>query len=603
MLKKIMLILSVILSSVAVLASCSQEKEENVTLSTSLQFDKSFSGSRTVTMTFPESTKGSSTENSLDKVIQKYCPEEFEYSKDTDDGKIKYSFVLKFNSAHDYSQKIEKLTRTPVKTAFSNPDTVLTHGWKLQEDFSSSQLFKWIHDGANSENFDDLDFKTEEKNTTVIFGTDRAETEPVISVNKLSGYPIQKIAIDTVNQKNVFDRTICFTIAQTTFDEINDKLTNYFKDITEGASKSEWLLDHGIYLYKVRYDDISLQELAGYTSNLLHSVYCDVSYTDKSVGSTALSEQNSFTETLDFSNYVSNSNVNVPIEYTYQVEGSAELGECQLYENGEWTPAINLMDSNRYGKFVAVKSTDSVIKLRVNDGKQYTCSSIDVDFTPLDGNTLEKSVTFRYDIATGGNEAVKYAMSYFEDLGIHSEQNVVEGKNTCTVRFSGTPEEVNLRFASVFGSQNKTDTSSYVPFMTLRTTKKFTEYLDLSDLIVGKNIDTPITYYITAKSGDIIKKVNISYGNGNSDSKQLEIDRNSKSVSAILQSPYAEIHFDVSVPNVSDIIAMCILSLIIIAGGITALFLLRKRHGQFIPAQVVETTAISESPKRKRLKK
>ena len=258
MLKKITLILLAVMSSAVIFASCSQKKEEIVDISTSLEFDSAFSGSRTVTMTFPESTTGSGTESSLDKVVQKYCPETMEYSKDMSDGKIRYSFVLKFSSAHDYSQKIEKLTGSPVKVAFSNPDNVLTHGWKLQEDFSSSQLFKWIHDGANAENFDDLDFKTSEKNAFVEFDKERIETQPVISVNNLSGSPIQKIAIDTVNQKDVFDRTISFTISQTTFDELNDKLTNYFKSITTGASKSEWLVDHEIYVYKVRYDDISL---------------------------------------------------------------------------------------------------------------------------------------------------------------------------------------------------------------------------------------------------------------------------------------------------------------------------------------------------------
>ena len=148
-----------------------------------------------------------------------------------------------------------------------------------------------------------------------------------------------------------------------------------------------------------------------------------------------------------------------------------------------------------------------------------TCSSIDVDLTALDGNTLEKSVTFKYDIATGGNEAVKYALSYLEHMGVNAESNVDGGKNTCTVKFTGTPEEVNLAFAKIFGSQNKTDTSSYTPFMTLRTTKKFTEHLDLSPLIVGKNIDTPITYCVTAKYGDIIKKMNITYNAENGTSK------------------------------------------------------------------------------------
>ena len=149
MLKKIALILLAVMLSAVILTSCSQKKEEFVDVSTSLQFDNAFAGSRTVTMTFPESTTGSGTESSLDKVVQKYCPETMEYSKDMSDGKIKYSFVLKFNSAHDYSQKVEKITGIPVNIAFSNPDTILTQGWKLQEDFSKKN-FWGIHELRNT---------------------------------------------------------------------------------------------------------------------------------------------------------------------------------------------------------------------------------------------------------------------------------------------------------------------------------------------------------------------------------------------------------------------------------------------------------------------
>ena len=141
--------------------------------------------------------------------------------------------------------------------------------------------------------------------------------------------------------------------------------------------------------------------------------------------------------------------------------------------------------------------------------------------------------------------------------------------------------------------------------MTLRTTKKFTEHLDLSPLIVGKNIDTPITYCVTAKYGDIIKKMNITYNaeNGTSKTENADTKSNSKTVALELKSACAEIHFDVSTPNVSDIIAMCIISVIITASGITALFLLRKRHGRFIPAEVIETVPLPESEQRKKLEK
>ena len=102
---------------------------------------------------------------------------------------------------------------------------------------------------------------------------------------------------------------------------------------------------------------------------------------------------------------------------------------------------------------------------------------------------------------------------------------------------------------------------------------------------------------------DIIKKVNVIYSSENGNSENKEIDLKSEAIVFILQSPCAEVHFDVSTPNVSDIIAMCIISVIITAGGITALFLLRKRHGKFIPAEAVEVTPLPENEKRKKLEK
>lgn len=601
--KKIISAVLAVLSSAVLLTACSQKKEELVDISTSLKFNPSFSGSRTITVTFPQSTvaTGSSKEASLDKVVQKYCPDSMKYSKDIKDGKIVYTFSLNFSSAHDYSDKIEKIIEKPVKVAFSNPNTLLTQGWKLDEDFSSVQLLSWIAEGADKENFDDLSFKSVEKITKASLNDDEVSTDEIISVNNLSGHPIQKISIDTVNQSTVFDRTITFTISQTTFDELNNKLTNYFKDITAGSAKSEWLLENGSYLYKVRFDDISLQELEGYTNKLLNSVYCDASYSDTSTGSTPLAEQNSFTETLDFSSYISNSKTNVPIEYTYSVENSEELGECQLYENGEWIPATNLMDSNKYGKLSAIKSTDSFIKLRINDGKQYLCSSIDISCTPLDDDKMEKAVKFSYDIATGGNEAVNYALSYFRRMDISAEQSVDGGKNTCTVKFSGTPEEVGKSFSDMFGSENKMTFKEYMPFMTLRTMKQFHDHIDFSKIITGKNNDTPINYSIKTNSGDILKKFSAEYVPADDDSKKSinpDISKNQNSIK--LESAHADISFDVSTLNVADTIAMCILSAVIITGGIIAVFIIKKRKPYiFVQAEDV-TPKLPENTQRKK---
>lgn len=550
------------ITAMVLLSACSAKTDSKTELTTNLTLSSSFAGTRTVAMKLPDLS--AEEETALDKVVQKYCPDTMTYTKDTASGAV-YTFSLAFTSAHDYTQKVSDIIGRSVKVAFANPNTVMTHGWKLEEDFESRELFGWIADGAEREEFDLSALSLTETATSAALNGDTVQTSPTISINRLNGYPIQKIRIDTVNEKDVYDRTVTFTISQTTFDELSTVLSDYFKEITDSAGSAEWLLENNAYLYTVKFDDVTLKELEGYTNHLLKSVYGNADYTDKSVGSTALAEQNTFTETLDFSNYVSNSNTNVPVEYTYTVNGTAELSECMLYQDGEWIPATNLMDTNQYGKLSAIKSTDSLLRVRINDGKQYNCSEINVTCTPLHDRRLEKSVTFRYDIATGGNEACHYTVSYFEGLDIPVQQSVEGGQNLCTITFSGTADEVNLAFAKVFGSSNQLKYKDYVPFMTLRTMKEYSDHLDLSALTVGKNIDTAITYSVVAADNHAIKSLN---------------DRSpddSGTASIRLESAEADIAFRASAPNVSDIAAFAVGSGILILASLTAIFLLRRR--------------------------
>lgn len=573
-----------IICSTLLLASCKNTVRENVDIRTSLSVNDSFSGSRTIVMTFPQSviSPGSDNESNLDKVIQKYCPDSMNYAKNTSDGKISYSFILKFDSQHEYIQKTSDIYGTQTVVSFSNPATIMAHGWKLEESFQSSELLGWIKDGAEKEGFDGFDFTTEESQTNVILKDDIQTSEPVISVNCLDGYPVQKISIITVNQKNVFDRTISFTVSQSTFDSLKDSITDYFEGIThKSAASAQWTLENNSHIYTVQFNDVSIQELTGYTNKLLNTVYGSVEYNDKSIGSTALAEQNSFNETLDFSSYIGNNKGNVPIEYTYSVDGSSELSECQLYNGSEWIPAIDLLDTNQYGHISAIKSTDAHIQLKINDGKQYTASSIDVTSTPLENNKLKKTITFKYDIATGGNEASDYTTSYFSKLNIGAVQSVEGGKNTCTVTFSGTPDELNAKIPSIFGDKNIIKYSNNNELMMLRTKKHFLDHIDFSSLLIGKNVDTPVYYNISSENGDIIKSFKYSAKNPETMNREETVSNLSKNefgmVSLSLTNTEADVEFDISTPNVSEIAFCIIISLVAVAIAAAMIFVFKRR--------------------------
>ncbi len=588
--------------SVILFASCNKSEPEKLKLETALAVDSSFSGTRTVVCTFSDSiiSKDSEQELNLDKIVQKYCPESMEYTKNIVSEQIVYSFQIKFNSASDYTQKVSDIIGLQATVNFSNPDTVLTSGWKIEENFQSSQLLDWIFEGAKLEKFYGFDFGIEETKTTASLNEDVQTSSPVISINNLKGYPIQKISIETVNKKNsVYDRTFVFTISQTTFDELGNRLSDYFRNATDNsASSAEWLLENNAYLYTVKFTDVSLKQLEGYTNNLLSSVYNDAAYEDKTSGSTPLAEQNKFRETLDFSNYVGNNNENVPVEYTYSVEGSTELSECMLYENGRWSPATDLLSTNQYGKKSAIKTSSALLTLEISDGKQYKASSINFTVTPLNDDIISKTIEFRYDIATGGNEASDYTKSYFDSKGFGAVQSVEGGENICSITFSGTAAQLNSIIPNIFGSDNLISYDEYYPTMTLRKVKQFSDHINLEDLLVGKNNDTSVNYYVVAQNGDIVKFLNSTTIISENENTDVDNDTNLSSltkndigaVSIALNGTVNEVIFDVSVPEIPSIIFFCVIAFILIAAAIGAVVFMAKKK---------DFTSLPESEKNK----
>ena len=147
-------------------ASCKNTEPENVDVRTTLSIDASFKGTRTVVLTFPSSivAAGSETEINLDKVVQKYCPDTMSYSKNTTDGEISYTFVIEFTSTHEYITKTTGIIGSKTVVSFSNPNTVMTKGWKLEESFQSTELLSWIETGARQEGFEEFGFHNKRTN-------------------------------------------------------------------------------------------------------------------------------------------------------------------------------------------------------------------------------------------------------------------------------------------------------------------------------------------------------------------------------------------------------------------------------------------------------
>lgn len=562
-------------------AACSPDQDRSVVTSTTLELNSAFSGKRTIRAQFPSYFSENEMSENLATVIRKYCPDPLTSSVDNSSGSPAYTFTLEFSSYPDYISKLTSILGTRPVVVFSNPSTPLTSGWRIEEYFTSDMLLKWISFYAQAEKFDGFVFDVKEENTSVSFGGENVTSLPTISVNRLKGHPITSIQISTVNRAPVFDRTIDFKIPQTTFDALGDDLSQYFRSITDESAETQWQLEDGSYIYTAAFTNLTEKQLEGYTNRLLSSVYGDVSYLDKTSSSTPLAYQNSFTETLDFSSFIGQSGEDVPIRYTYALSNDTELSDPLIFSDFQWMTASDILETTtETGSDVTFKGGAPSLTLRINDGKQYTPVSIDIAITPLDNDILKKSYTFRYDIAQSGNEAAEYTASYFKKLGIASDNTVDSGNALSTISFSGTAAEINSSLTDIFGDTNLVIEDSSTPAMTLRTQKTITDNIDLSSLLIGKNIDVPINYTLIPRDGEIAHSMTVERSSSES-ANGIEITNIDPDKDGVFKTTIsaggATIKTVVSVANWSDIIVFIIISAVAVIAAIGVIILLRQK--------------------------
>ena len=160
--KYICLVMTCLLA-VFVLSSCSQSESRKVTYETQLSFSKAFAGMRTVKVTYPSTivSPGSDKAETLDRLIRTNCPEVMKYTSDTSTGDVVYTFELAFSSFSDYNSKLASVLGSRPVVTFSDPDTVLTQGWRIEETFQSSQLFGWLTTAAHAEQISDYDTESD----------------------------------------------------------------------------------------------------------------------------------------------------------------------------------------------------------------------------------------------------------------------------------------------------------------------------------------------------------------------------------------------------------------------------------------------------------
>ena len=586
----LLIVILVLLPVTLMLSGCSKEEAKVESL---MEIDSSFSGHREITVVFPHSVDVESLIKTLDdnNPLLDSKKSEFEYVGVEEAG---HTFVmdLVFDSKDEYLSQVKKLTGKKAASYLSLPDSVLSKGVRMTENFDSLDLIKWIIDVSRSnENTRDIQFDFSDG--AVAINENRFKTGKRIDVAQLKGEPVESVVVETANLKDgTFDRTISVLMPYKTYIDNSKALNEYFKTRTSPkAHYCDFSSKGESWEYKVIYKGITIDELSQYTSMLLGSSDEGVLYEDKNDISTPLSEGFVFEETINTFNFVTADGGCVDIEYRYSLPTNTTHSDGAVNTDGSWK-AEGMWQDGIY----SVNVDSDIVSIRIPDGIEYDINGIRFDLEILEDNNFVRTVELLYSKSQGA-DGVEYAYKYFKEKGAQVSTDKDEKNLICKVVCKGDAQHITDELVKYFGDGNFLAYEVDDSMLALSEKTKLTDYIDLSGMLDSTNANRPMTYSVHSSCKENVVGLMC-------DGVESVYENDEDGVLTVsLENGIGTIVYNGSNPDVTNIMVYVIVGLVMLGATVVLIaFMLRKQHKKscvesfdvsYVPQQTT-TFSISE---------
>lgn len=546
---------------------------KNVRIKSVMTLSSTFSGDRVMTCLFPNKLISTDEkEKNLESTVKSFIPDSMTYTKEIVDEGIQYTFTIKFTSKAEYEAAVKTVLNREPSIMFVTSNTILAKGWRFIEDFDTAELLKWIPDGFESKGIDNIVLNSEVESCMVNMDGKLEKSPSTININKMEGYAVKGVSIETTNYKNyTYDRKIKLSFPQSTFDKISSELKAYIEDRTApGAEYATWTKEGNYQCYEVLYKAITIYQLIENTNLLFDSIDGTAEYGDTTNSSTALAEQLTFREKLNLLCYVGENGKNPEINYNYTVVGNTTYGEGSVYKQGEW---------KSYGKWkdgiYSMTTDDSSVNISIPDGTQYEIEALYITLESHGDDKFVRTMDFIYDADTG-NKGLDYAYSYFKARGVDVEKLKSDPYMVCRVIHEGSSKKLSAKLGNLFGGGNYVSYSATEDTLSIINTTNYTENINISYMLTGKNASVPLVYTVWEKGSESVRSLDATGDNYKEEGKQKENNRNQISVN--LKSGDSSISFTGVIPNGFGIFIYCLISFMMIAA---AIFLISVRTAKY----------------------
>lgn len=539
-----------------------------------LKLDKQFKGVRTITLNSGTALiTNSDTRAKFNEIISEYCPSVLQREEVEDNGSLKYIFTLTFESKSDYLSKLSVITDRQVQATLVHPNSELAKGWHFVEDFKTDDIFSWLKNGIDEKKYNDLQFDLScVSNVINMDGDIQSCKGDNTEVNAVKGYAVTGLFIETTNnKKDNYDRKFTLSVPQKTYEEMGDKLITVMKKRTlDSAAYSGWTQQGNNQEYQIVYNGLSLSELQKATALFLDCDTVSLYYGDQNNSSTPLAEQLVFEENINTLSFVPKEDSEVDLSYKYSLPLKTTHGEGVQLKDGVWTKTGEWVDG-----IFSLKSGDSVYDIRIPDGIQYEIKGINVTLESYDDDNFTRCLDFVYS-AVNGQEGRDYAYDFLNKKGVSVTRMKSDDGVICRITSKGTAKKISEEINKLFGGGNSLSYSQYTDSMSVVTNVAFTDEINISYMLTGKNKDVPLVYTLYTKGNESVSGFSGVTSDGSGDISSLDIDKVNGYV-LHLKGGETTVKYTATLPYPQGVVIYCVCAFFMVMLTALLIFVFNKR--------------------------
>ena len=539
-----------------------------------LKLDKQFKGVRTITLNSGTALiTNSDTRAKFNEIISEYCPSVLQREEVEDNGSLKYIFTLTFESKSDYLSKLSVITDRQVQATLVHPNSELAKGWHFVEDFKTDDIFSWLKNGIDEKKYNDLQFDLScVSNVINMDGDIQSCKGDNTEVNAVKGYAVTGLFIETTNnKKDNYDRKFTLSVPQKTYEEMGDKLITVMKKRTlDSAAYSGWTQQGNNQEYQIVYNGLSLSELQKATALFLDCDTVSLYYGDQNNSSTPLAEQLVFEENINTLSFVPKEDSKVDLSYKYSLPLKTTHGEGVQLKDGVWTKTGEWVDG-----IFSLKSGDSVYDIRIPDGIQYEIKGINVTLESYDDDNFTRCLDFVYS-AVNGQEGRDYAYDFLNKKCVSVTRMKSDDGVICRITSKGTAKKISEEINKLFGGGNSLSYSQYTDSMSVVTNVAFTDEINISYMLTGKNKDVPLVYTLYTKGNESVSGFSGVTSDGSGDISSLDIDKVNGYV-LHLKGGETTVKYTATLPYPQGVVIYCVCAFFMVMLTALLIFVFNKR--------------------------